>query len=107
MNAASSPGGASERPSTSCSRQCSTLGFSMPLRSLAALAVAGLIWAVLPGGGLAAAAADGGALAGNRHRVLVSTDIGGTDPDDYQSMVHLLVYADCFDIEGLVSSPFG
>lgn len=42
-----------------------------------------------------------------RHRVLVSTDIGGTDPDDFQSMVHLLVYADRFDIEGLISSPFG
>jgi hypothetical protein len=48
-----------------------------------------------------------GALAGHRHRVLVSTDIGGTDPDDFQSMVHLLVYADVFDLEGLVSSPFG
>ena len=48
-----------------------------------------------------------GALAGHRYRVLVSTDIGGTDPDDFQSMVHLLVYADCFDIEGLVSSPYG
>jgi len=46
----------------------------------------------------------GGALAGHRYRVIVSTDIGGTDPDDFQSMVHLLVYADCFDIEGLVSS---
>jgi len=42
-----------------------------------------------------------------RHRVIVSTDIGGTDPDDFQSMVHLLVYADRFDIEGLVSSPYG
>ena len=51
--------------------------------------------------------AEGGALAGYRHRVLISTDIGGTDPDDFQSMVHLLVYADCFDIEGLVSSPYG
>ena len=49
----------------------------------------------------------GGALAGHRHRVLVSTDIGGTDPDDFQSMVHLLVYADALDIEGLISSPFG
>jgi hypothetical protein len=37
----------------------------------------------------------------------VSTDIGGTDPDDFQSMVHLLVYADRFEIEGLVSSPYG
>ena len=51
--------------------------------------------------------AEDGALAGNRHRILVSSDIGGTDPDDIQSMVHLLVYADCFDIEGLVSSPYG
>ena len=49
----------------------------------------------------------GGALAGQRLRVIVSTDIGGTDPDDFQSMVHLLVYADVLDIEGLVSSPFG
>ena len=51
--------------------------------------------------------ADDGALSGNRHRVIVSTDIGGTDPDDFQSMVHLLAYADCFDLEGLVSSPYG
>jgi hypothetical protein len=49
----------------------------------------------------------GGALAGDRYRVLVSTDIGGTDPDDFQSLVHLLLYADCLDIEGLVSSPYG
>ena len=48
-----------------------------------------------------------GALDGECYRVMVSTDIGGTDPDDFQSMVHLLVYADCFDIEGLISSPFG
>jgi hypothetical protein len=55
----------------------------------------------------AAGAAGTGALAGRRYRVLVSTDIGGTDPDDFQSMVHLLLYADLFDIEGLVSSPYG
>jgi hypothetical protein len=41
------------------------------------------------------------------HRIIVSTDIGGTDPDDFQSMVHLLLYADTFDIEGIISSPFG
>ncbi len=41
------------------------------------------------------------------HRVLVSTDIGGSDPDDFQSMVHFLIYADLFDVEGLVSSPWG
>lgn len=38
-------------------------------------------------------------------RVLISTDIGGTDPDDNQSMAHLLMYSDMVDIEGLVSSP--
>ncbi len=38
-------------------------------------------------------------------RILVSTDIGGTDPDDNQSMTHLLMYSNLFSIEGLVSSP--
>lgn len=42
-----------------------------------------------------------------RPRILISSDIGGTDPDDFQSMIHLLMYADQFKIEGLVSSPFG
>lgn len=41
------------------------------------------------------------------HRIIVSTDIGGTDFDDYQSLVHLLIYADTFDIEGIISSPYG
>lgn len=50
---------------------------------------------------------DNGALDGNRHRVIVSTDIGGTDPDDFQSMVHLLLCADVLEIEGLISSPYG
>lgn len=40
-----------------------------------------------------------------KQRVLVSTDIGGTDPDDNQSVAHLLMYTDCFDLEGIVSSP--
>jgi hypothetical protein len=43
----------------------------------------------------------------SKPRILISTDIGGTDPDDFQSMIHLLMYADLFQIEGLVSSPFG
>ncbi len=38
-------------------------------------------------------------------RILISTDIGGTDPDDNQSMAHLLMYSDRFNIEGLISSP--
>lgn len=52
-------------------------------------------------------AIKGGALAGERYRVIVSTDIGGSDPDDFQSMVHYLLYTDIFDTEGLISSPWG
>jgi len=42
-----------------------------------------------------------------RPRVIISSDIGGTDPDDFQSMIHLLMYADIFEIEGFISSPYG
>lgn len=38
-------------------------------------------------------------------RLIVSTDIGGADPDDTQSMVHLLMCSDRVDIEGLISAP--
>lgn len=41
----------------------------------------------------------------HKPRVLISSDIGGTDPDDNQSMAHLLMYNDLFELEGLVSSP--
>jgi len=41
-----------------------------------------------------------------RPRLLVLTDIGG-DPDDQQSLVRLLVYANEFEIEGLVASSTG
>jgi hypothetical protein len=40
-------------------------------------------------------------------RIIISSDIGGTDPDDFQSTIHLLMYADLFKIEGLISSPYG
>jgi len=40
-------------------------------------------------------------------RIIVSTDIGGTDFDDFQSLVHLLLYADMIDLEGLIASPWG
>ena len=40
-----------------------------------------------------------------RPRILISTDIGGTDPDDNQSMMHFLLYCNEFECEGLVSSP--
>ena len=55
----------------------------------------------------ACSAADSRPMVDQRPRVIVSTDIGGTDFDDFQSMVHVLLYADDLDIEGLVSSPFG
>jgi len=38
-------------------------------------------------------------------RILISTDIGGTDPDDNQSLIHFLMYSDRFKTEGLISSP--
>jgi len=41
--------------------------------------------------------------AGDKKRLLVLTDIGG-DPDDQQSMVRLLLYANEFDLEGLVAT---
>lgn len=42
-----------------------------------------------------------------RPRVVVSTDIGGTDYDDFQSLVHLLLYSDVLDVEGMIASPWG
>ncbi len=41
--------------------------------------------------------------AGDKKRLLVLTDIGG-DPDDQQSMVRLLLYANDFDLEGLIAT---
>ena len=40
----------------------------------------------------------------DKARVIVTTDLGGSDPDDIQSMIHLLLCSDMVDIEGLVSS---
>ena len=50
-----------------------------------------------------------GAVAGEveKPRVIVSTDAGGTDYDDLQTLVHLFLYADVVEIEGLLSSPYG
>jgi hypothetical protein len=39
-------------------------------------------------------------------RLVVLTDIGG-DPDDRQSLIRLLLYADEFDVEGLIASASG
>lgn len=70
----------------------------MKRRSLLALMAT-----ALPLSGCAFAPAAGGA----KPRVIVSTDIGGTDFDDFQSLVHLLLYADAIDLEGLLASPWG
>lgn len=39
-----------------------------------------------------------------KRRVIVSTDIGGGDFDDVQSMIHFLLYLDMFDVEAIISS---
>lgn len=44
--------------------------------------------------------------AAERPRLLVLTDIGG-DPDDQQSLVRLMVYANEFELEGFVASASG
>ncbi|MHC4736249.1 MAG: nucleoside hydrolase-like domain-containing protein, partial [Planctomycetota bacterium] len=60
---------------------------------------------IITSGNTAAYSLGGGALAGNRYRMIISTDIGGGDEDDIQSMVHYLLYSDVFDTEGIISSP--
>lgn len=40
-----------------------------------------------------------------KNRLIVLTDLGGADPDDTQSLIHLLVCSDVVDIEGIISSP--
>lgn len=41
-------------------------------------------------------------LSAAKNRLIVTSDLGGVDPDDEQSMAHLLVGANDFDLEGLV-----
>ena len=73
---------------------------------ITAAAVLGLICALFANARLRANAGTPD-TASARPRVIISTDIGGTDFDDFQSLVHALLYADALDIEGLVSSPYG
>ena len=51
-------------------------------------------------------ASTGALPAQERPRLVVLTDIGG-DPDDQQSMIRLMVYANEFVIEGLVATASG
>jgi hypothetical protein len=43
--------------------------------------------------------------ASRKHRVVISSDIDGSDADDYQSAVHVMHYANAVDLEGLIASP--
>ncbi|CAN5896836.1 hypothetical protein BH23PLA1_BH23PLA1_04110 [soil metagenome] len=49
---------------------------------------------------------DDAATVGKRPRLLILTDIGG-DPDDQQSMRRLMLYANEFEIVGLIASASG
>ena len=42
-------------------------------------------------------------FAQNNTRMIVTTDIGGSDPDDIQSLVHLMVMLNDVDLEGIIS----
>ena len=39
----------------------------------------------------------------DKTRMIVTTDIGGSDPDDIQSLVHLMVMLNDVDLEGIIS----
>ena len=47
----------------------------------------------------------------NHTRMIVTTDIGGSDPDDIQSLVHLMVMLNDVDLVGIISQhawvPYG
>src|SRR5258705_7155832 len=43
------------------------------------------------------------AMGADRVRIIVETDAGG-DPDDEQSMVRFLLYANDFDVEGIIAN---
>jgi hypothetical protein len=72
----------------------------VPTRLLHVLLTATLLVAAEPGAAPAAEPAPA------KPRLLVLTDIGG-DPDDQQSMIRLMTYANEFEIEGLIASAAG
>ncbi len=63
------------------------------------LTLATIVFALLP-----ARASTHSSAASPPYRTVILTDIGGSDPDDHQSMVHLPLYADTLDIEGLIAT---
>lgn len=52
---------------------------------------------------LAIAVSVGAAHAAGRLRVIIETDAGG-DPDDEQSLVRFLLYANEWDVEGIIAN---
>lgn len=71
-------------------------------------AVFGLVMVLLPMSEVVPARADDGA-GPERTRLIVLTDIGSlragvAEPDDGQSMIRLMLYANDFDIEGLIAT---
>jgi hypothetical protein len=76
---------------------------SVPSRLLHAFLIAALLAAGGPGAFPFVGNGAFGAESPTKPRLLVLTDIGG-DPDDQQSMIRLMTYANEFEIEGLVAS---
>jgi hypothetical protein len=73
---------------------------------IAALALAAVVAANCRGFETSAGASAPSESAALRPRLAVLTDIGG-DPDDQQSLVRLMLYANEFEIEGLIASAAG
>jgi hypothetical protein len=72
------------------------------IRTILLLVFASVMLTLLP-----ASASTNAPTTAPRYRVIVSSDIGGSDPDDHQSMVHLMLYTDTLDFEGLISTHPG
>jgi Protein of unknown function (DUF1593) len=66
------------------------------MRIMRNIAILAAVWAALAGGAIGASAAE-------RVRVIVETDAGG-DPDDEQSLVRFLLYANEWDVEGIIAN---
>ena len=62
------------------------------------------VWVLLTSG---AFAQDVLQVPSDKPRIVISTDLGGGDEDDIQSLIHYLMYADRFVTEGIISSPPG
>jgi hypothetical protein len=65
-----------------------------------------IVPALLAGLALLCAGAQTSLTAAERPRLAVLTDIGG-DPDDQQSLIRLMVYANEFELEALIASAAG